>query len=228
MSIALAIFDMAGTTVNERDEVYRVLREAAEREGAQFSDETFQKYMGTEKRWAIGKLLSEGGIEPTPEIHEKAWQWFREELDSTYRQNPPQPIDGVEEAFAALRAAGIKVGLTTGFSREIVDLILGAMGWDDSVIDFSAAGDEVEAGRPEPFLIQRVMEQAGVTDPAQVLSCGDTEADVVSAQRAQVTSVGVLTGHLSREKFGELGADHVLDSAAEITGLPELAECLQD
>ena len=50
----LAIFDMAGTTVNDRDEVYRVLREAPEMEGAKFSDEVFQQYMGTEKHWAIG------------------------------------------------------------------------------------------------------------------------------------------------------------------------------
>ena len=48
MTYQLAIFDMAGTTIDDRDEVYRVLREATEREGARYSDETFQQYMGTE------------------------------------------------------------------------------------------------------------------------------------------------------------------------------------
>ena len=78
--IRLAVFDMAGTTVNDRDEVYRVLREATEREGARYSDETFQQWMGTEKNHAIGQLLRVGGVEVTDEIHGRAWQWFREEI----------------------------------------------------------------------------------------------------------------------------------------------------
>lgn len=212
----LAIFDMAGTTIDERDEVYRILREAAEREGAQFSDETFQHFMGTEKHWAIGQLLSEGGVEPTEEVHERAWQWFREELNRSYTAQPPRPLDGIEELFSQLHERGIKVGLTTGFSREIVDLILASMGWGPELIDATAAGDEVEAGRPEPFLIQEVMRKLAVTDTAAVISSGDTRADVVSAQRAGVTSVGVLTGHLTSEDFNALGADHILSSAADL------------
>lgn len=217
----LAIFDMAGTTIDERDEVYRILREAAEREGAQFSDETFQHFMGTEKHWAIGQLLSEGGVEPTEEVHERAWQWFREELNRSYTAQPPRPLEGIEELFSQLHDRGIKVGLTTGFSREIVDLILVSMGWGPELIDATAAGDEVEAGRPEPYLIQEVMRKLAVTDTAAVISSGDTRADVVSAQRAGVTSVGVLTGHLTCEDFNALGADHVLNSAADLLTILE-------
>jgi HAD hydrolase, family IA, variant 1 len=217
MSIQLAIFDMAGTTIDERDEVYRVLRESVEREGASFSDEIFQKYMGTEKKWAIGKLLKSGGIEPTEKIHERAWEWFREELNRSYCAMPPQAIDGVEAMFRTLHANGIRVGLTTGFSREIVDLILESMGWESGMIDYSAAGDEVEAGRPEPFLIQKIMEKAGIEAKSEVISCGDTEADIVSAQKAGVVSVGVLTGHLEEEEeFVSLGADYILESAADL------------
>lgn len=217
----LAIFDMAGTTIDERDEVYRLLREAAEREGAQFSDETFQHFMGTEKHWAIGQLLSEGGVEPTEEVHERAWQWFREELNRSYTAQPPRPLEGIEELFSQLHDRGIKVGLTTGFSREIVDLILVSMGWGPELIDATAAGDEVEAGRPEPYLIQEVMRKLAVTDTAAVISSGDTRADVVSAQRAGVTSVGVLTGHLTCEDFNALGADHILNSAADLLTILE-------
>lgn len=215
----LAVFDMAGTTVNDRDEVYRVLREAPEREGAKFTDEQFQQFMGTEKHWAIGRLLEIGGVEPTTEVHERAWEWFRQELERTYRAEPPTPLQGIEDMFKQLRTQGVKVGLTTGFAREIVDIILEAMGWDKDTVDVVVAGDEVAAGRPEPLLIQKAMAEVGLTDPAEVISAGDTEADVVSAQRAGVTSVGVLTGHLTTAQFQALKADHVLDSAANITSL---------
>ena len=116
----------------------------------------------------------------------------------------------------ALHDKGIKIGLTTGFAREIVDIIVSSMGWDNGIIDTVVAGDEVEHGRPEPDQILAVMEKLGVTDEAAVISSGDTDADVRSAQKSGVTSVGVLTGHLTREQFESLGADHILDSSANL------------
>lgn len=220
--ISLAIFDMAGTTINDRDEVYRVLREATERTGARYTDEQFQEWMGTEKKWAIRNLLELGGLEATEELVEETWAWFRAELRRTYTENPPVPIDGVEDMLRELRARDIRVALTTGFNRETVDLILASMGWSvGDLLDTTAAGDEVESGRPEPYLIQKVMAELDVTDLDQVISLGDTQADVISAQRAGVRSVGVLTGHLTEEEFRELNADHVLASSAE---LPRLLE----
>lgn len=103
MIYQLSIFDMADTTIDDRDEVYRVLRE-----GARYSDETFQRYMGTEKFWAIDNLLREGGIEPIPEVHNHAWEFFRAELARTYKENPPTPLPGVEDMLKALHDKGTK------------------------------------------------------------------------------------------------------------------------
>ncbi|WP_350270183.1 phosphonatase-like hydrolase [Brevibacterium sp. CBA3109] len=217
--IELAIFDMAGTTIDDRDEVYRVLREATEREGANYTDQVFQKWMGTEKKWAIENLLRLGGVDVDAKLHEKTWEWFRQELRRTYTDNAPKPLPGVEEALTTLREQGIKVALTTGFAREIADLIFASMGWEQGeTFDASSCGDEVAAGRPAPDMIQTVMAELGVEDRAAVVSVGDTSADVQSALRAGVTSVGVLTGHLSRKDFETEGAHLVLDSAA---GLPD-------
>ena len=220
----LAIFDMAGTTVNDRDEVYRVLREATEREGANYTDAQFQEWMGTEKKWAIRNLLDIGGVNVTEELVEKAWAWFRAELRHTYTAQPPVALDGVEQALSELRAQGIKVGLTTGFSREIADIILESMGWGEGInLDASVTADQVAHGRPEPDMIFKVMELTGVTDKSHVISVGDTAADIRSAQAAGVTSVGVLTGHLTSGVFTELGADHILASADDITGVARAA-----
>lgn len=222
--IELAVFDMAGTTIDDRDEVYRVLREATEREGANYTDEQFQQWMGTEKKWAIENLLRIGGVEVDDALHERAWEWFRAELHRTYTENPPQPLPGVENALGQLHERGIKIAMTTGFSREIADLIFSAMGWNvGSTFDTSSCGDEVASGRPQPDMIQKVMANLDITDPAKVVSVGDTAADVQSALNAGVTSVGVLTGHLTRENFAAEGAHLVLDSVAE---LPEALENL--
>ncbi|MCA0443471.1 HAD hydrolase-like protein [Corynebacterium amycolatum] len=123
---------------------------------------------------------------------------FHAELARTHKENPPTPLPGVEDMLKTLRGKGIKVGLTTGFAREIVDTLVSSMGPDDGIIDTIVAGDEVEHGRPEPDQILAVMEKLGVSD------------------KSAVTSVGVLTGHLTREQFESLGADHVLDSSANL------------
>lgn len=214
---ALAVFDMAGTTINDRDEVYRVLREATEREGAHYTDAQFQEWMGTEKKWAIQNLLEIGGVNATEQLVEKAWKWFRMELRRTYSEQPPVAIEGVEQALADLRAQGVKVGLTTGFSREIADIILDSMGWGVGInLDASVTADQVAGGRPAPDMIFKVMELTGVEDKSQVISAGDTAADIRSARAAGVTSVGVLTGHVNPTQFRELGADYILGSVADI------------
>lgn len=222
----LAVLDMAGTTIDDRHEVYRVLRESVEREGARFDDATFQQWMGTEKRSAITNLLRLGGVEADEALIDGAFAWFLDELTRTYTETPPVPLPGVPEALAALRTAGVKVGLTTGFSRDIADLILGRMGWGvgsdlaSSVVDAVVTGDEVPEGRPAPFMIQRVMELTGVADPAEVVSAGDTAVDIESARRAGVLAIGVLTGKLDRADLERAGADVVAGSVADLPDLP--------
>ena len=45
-------------------------------------------------------------------------------LRERYEARPPEPIAGVPEALAALRAEGVRVALTTGFARDVADPLL--------------------------------------------------------------------------------------------------------
>lgn len=224
----LVVLDMAGTTVDDRHEVYRVLRDAVEREGATIDDATFQQWMGTEKRAAIAHLLAVGGVQADDARVDAAFAWFLDSLARSYAAQPPTPLPGIEDMLATLRAAGIRTALTTGFSRGIAEMILEAMGWGvgegpDAAVDALVCADEVDEGRPAPLMILEAMERTGVSAPSRVVSVGDTAVDVESARRAGVLAVGVLTGRLSREDLAAAGADSVLDSAAELTSLPALA-----
>ncbi|WP_028267778.1 phosphonatase-like hydrolase [Arthrobacter sp. MA-N2] len=220
--ITLAVFDIAGTTVDERDEVYRTLRAAVEREGATVSPAELQKWMGTEKRWAIRNLMQAGGLEPTDAVVDSAYAWFLDSLRDSYRTNPPQPLPGVPEAMAVLRARGIKVALTTGFSTEIAAPLLAGLGWTahdgdpSATLDAVVCADMVAAGRPAPHMIHRAMEATGIQDVAQVAAAGDTAADVLAARRAGVLSIGVLTGHMSREDFAPHPHDAIVDSVVDL------------
>jgi phosphonatase-like hydrolase len=143
---------------------------------------------------------------------------FRSRLATAYADNPPRPLPGVPEALGALRAAGIRVALNTGFDRDITDSLLNALGWDDnSVVDAVVCGSDVAAGRPAPFMIFHAMEQLGVTDVARVLVAGDTPRDLEAGTNAGAGFVvGVLTGASDADELGTYQHTHLLPSVADL------------
>lgn len=227
--ITLAVFDMAGTTIDDGGAVYEALRRAVEETGVAVSPADLQTWMGTEKRAAIAALIELGGGDPTPAGKvDAAFERFRAILDELYTAAPPTPIDGVPEAIAALRASGVKVALTTGFSVDVAERILDGLGWvvgegegsgpvDAVRLDALACGDEVAAGRPAPYMIHRAMERTGTLDVAEVLVAGDTAVDVqAGAHSGAAITIGVLSGKLARDVFAGQPCTELLGSVAEI------------
>ncbi|MFD5466553.1 phosphonatase-like hydrolase [Kitasatospora sp. NPDC127059] len=223
--IELAALDMAGTTINESGAVYRALRTAVERNGVTVGEADLQTWMGTDKREAIAALVRIGGGAPTSELVEESYRTFAEFLREAYRTNPPQAIEGVEEALAELRRRGIKVALTTGFSHDVAYPLLESLGWstgEGGNLDAVVTSDEVPRGRPAPHMIHRAMEKTGVIDTRRVLTAGDTVVDVEAGRNAGAgVVVGVLTGELDRADFEGHPYTHVLAGVTEIPGLAE-------
>jgi phosphonatase-like hydrolase len=222
--IDLAVFDMAGTTVDDRGAVYRALRSTVEEAGARVADEDLQTWMGTDKTEAITALLRLGGVEPNDELVGARFAAFREILDELYRTDPPTAMPGVPEALAALRAAGIRVALTTGFDDDVAGAVLAALGWtvgpaSTDTVDAVITTSHVAAGRPAPYMIHHAMEATGVHDVRRVLAAGDTVVDVRAGRNAGVIAVGVCTGALSREALEAEPHDHVLDGVRDVPAL---------
>lgn len=233
MSITLVACDMAGTTIDEHGSVYRALADAVEEvAGTRPSDAQVQEWMGADKTEAIAGLTRVVGGNPTPELVERGFDHFKSLLARYYAELPPVALPGVEEALAVLRGRGVKIALTTGFSRDVAGPLLASLGWvvapldgkDDAgparlVLDAVVCSDEVAAGRPAPFMIHRAMERTGVQDVREVLAAGDTVNDLLAATGAGVTAVGVLTGKLGREDLAAHPHDHIVDGVRDIPAL---------
>jgi phosphoglycolate phosphatase len=218
--IELLALDMAGTTIDERGAVYRVLEASVRSTGAEVAAADLNAWMGTDKRQAVTELIRLGGREPTPEVVERTFRRFQADLAADYRQHPPSVLPGVGETLADLRARGIKIALTTGFSADIAEPLLQHVGWrigDD--LDAVITSNQVAAGRPAPYLIFRAMEGTRTTDVRQVLAAGDTVNDLRAARNAGVVAVGVCTGALSRAELAAEDHDLILESAAELAEL---------
>ena len=81
-----------------------------------------------------------------------------------YNKSPAvREIDGASDVFKALKAAGVRVALDTGFDRRIANAVLRRMRWIAlGLVDVTVTSDEVIDGRPAPDMIFRAMTLAGV------------------------------------------------------------------
>ena len=113
------------------------------------------------------------------------------------------PVDGAEETFHALRTAGVRVALNTGFSRVVLDEILMRLRWGGPAgpIDATIASDEVARGRPYPDMIDALRARLGGIAYTEVAKVGDTPIDLQEGTMARCgLVVGVLSGAHDREQ----------------------------
>jgi phosphonatase-like hydrolase len=220
--IQLVALDIAGTTVEEHQAVYRALEDSVVAYGATPTRADIDAWMGAGKREAIEALLTPSNQPegPPAELVDAALSDFRNRLAAAYRATPPTPIPGTVETLTRLRAAGIKVALTTGFDREVTDGLLSTLGWDESLLDAVICIDDVGQGRPAPYMIFRAMEATGVLDVTRVLTAGDTVRDLEAGSNAGASLVlGVLTGGGSEASLTAAPHTHLLASIADIPDL---------
>lgn len=210
---ALVIFDMAGTTVEDRGQVPAAFAETLAANGITLSPDEITRVRGASKREAIRRLLPDG----TNTDVDRVFAEFRKNLARTYAARGVDAIAGAAEVFSELRRRTVKVALTTGFDRDTALLLLSAVGWTRATVDVVVCGDDVAAGRPAPDMIVLAMRLAGVTDPSRVANVGDTALDLESAARAGVKwNIGVLSGAHAKEALERAPHTHLVDSVADL------------
>jgi len=213
-SIALAVLDMAGTTVTDDGLVIRAFDEAATAVGVPADGaerEQARRYvietMGQSKIEVFRALF--GPEERAQEANVAFENAYAKHIDEV------APIPGAAEAISQLRESGVKVALTTGFSPSTQQRLLMALGWQD-IADLALAPGDGCRGRPYPDLVLNAVLRGGVDDVARVAVLGDTASDILSGLRAGASIVaGALTGAHDEQTLRDAGATHVIGTVAE-------------
>ena len=147
----------------------------------------------------------------------------------------------VEMAGALQRDQGVKIGVTTGFWRSMVDVLVSHARDQGFVPDCTVAGDEVAYGaRPRPFMLFRNLELMDVHPVQSVVKVDDTASGVGEGREAGCWSVGIARYSnymnadsleqaaswspaevrerldVSRRLLGEAGAHYVIDEPIEL------------
>ncbi|MEP7373155.1 MAG: HAD hydrolase-like protein [Chitinophagaceae bacterium] len=223
MSIKLAVFDIAGTTVADQHVVADAFCKAFKSYGYNgIVKEDVKPLMGYKKPEAIRMVLKNLGADPSDEIVENIHTAFVNEMMDHYEYSSEvKPMPQTENVFLQLKRKGIRIALNTGFSRDIADVIVHRLQWKErGLIDDYIASDEVEAGRPQPFMIQALMQRAGITDAKEVIKIGDTEVDVNEGRNAGCSLVvAVTTGAFAKEQLSAYRPDHIIDDLSQLPAL---------
>ena len=250
----LVIFDWAGTMVDFGCEApVKALQEAFRAEGIHIDENTARRDMGKAKIDHVHSLLN------YPQV---AVQWSKlhghvataTDVDALMARLGPLMRDqaaraatlipGARQTFERLRAAGIRVASSTGYTREMMEPVLQRAAEQGYFPEHLVCSGETPAGRPTPLMIYKACAELGVWPLSRVVKVDDAEAGVAEGRAAGAFTIGVTSGNqvgLSYEAFHALpaaertsrvqaarqsllaaGADIVIDSVADL--IPALSD----
>jgi HAD superfamily hydrolase (TIGR01509 family) len=123
-------------------------------------------------------------------------------------------IPGAGDLLRAVKKHGLGVVLATSASEEEVTHLRAAIDADDA-IDAVTHKDDAEASKPDPEIVHKALDKAGVAATDAVF-VGDTVWDVEAARSAGVPCVCVLSGGIGAAELHAAGAVAVYRDVGEI------------
>jgi phosphonatase-like hydrolase len=222
--VKLAVFDIAGTLIEDNGIIVRTFLRTLELSGIPASEGEIKKLRGSAKRDVLKHFFSgrlgEGSL--LEKKVDEAYLIFKQMLEESYKNDDIKSIAGAEKTIGWLRDRNILIATTTGFYSEVRDLVLKRLGWDGSFFDCNVCSDDVPVGRPAPYMIFQCISQLGIYHAKSVIAIGDTPLDMQAGCNAGCGGViGVLTGSHGFETLGAVRHTHIIPSVADLPSLIE-------
>ena len=150
-----------------------------------------------------------------------------------------QLIPGGAETAAALKAQGVRIASSTGYTREMMGPVLERAAAQGYAPEHLVCANETPQGRPSPLMSYKACAELGVWPLTRVVKVDDAEAGVAEGRAAGCFTVGLAASGnaigLSREALAALapadrevrlaaarvslraaGADIVIDTVADL------------
>jgi len=223
--VKLVILDWAGTTLDYGCYAPAVVFvEVFKRRGVEITMEQARRPMGLKKLDHIraisrqdevaklwkqirGKKCTEADVQ---EMFEKDFVPLQVACIADYSELIPGTVETVNE----LKGRGIKIGSTTGYFTEAMEINLREakkQGYDP---DVNSCASDVPAGRPAPWMVMSNMQQARAFPPEAVVKVDDTKPGISEGLNAGTWTIGVAkTGNevgLNQQELAALPAEEVI------------------
>ncbi|MEM8974715.1 MAG: phosphonoacetaldehyde hydrolase [Pseudomonadota bacterium] len=246
------VFDWAGTMVDFGSFApMGVFIETFKQFGIDVSIDEARGPMGMPKRDHIAAMIATDriagawrtthGQAPSEADIDKIYEIFvpmNEKVAADYADLVP----GARKTIEFLRARGMKIGSTTGYTRSIMQHVLPVAAAQGYEPDNLVCSDDLIEGRPGPLGMYKCFVELAVYPPSSVIKVDDTEPGILEGVDAGCLTVGVtLSGNevgktpdqlnamsdeeiaplrdRAAKKLRDAGADHVIDSVAQLPAL---------
>jgi phosphonatase-like hydrolase len=223
--IELAVLDMAGTTVRDDGVVEGAFLTALATTGVDPHGAEAARHLDY-VRATMGRSKIEvftAVFDGDASRAQEANRQFEVAFDTAVSRGEVEALPGAERTFTALRAMGVRICLTTGFSPATRDQVLDRLGWHD-LVDLALSPDARVRGRPHPDLVLEAVLRLRADDVRDVAVAGDTVNDLVAGRRAGASIVaGVLTGAHDRERLREGDPTHILEGIDQLPAVIDAA-----
>lgn len=211
------LLDWAGTTMDYGCYAPAVVFvEIYKRFGVEISMEEAREPMGAHKRVHILQISQQDGVRRRwTAVHGKPPT--EEDVDRMFADFVPAQlkvlaeyadlIPGTLDACKDFRARGLKIGSTTGYTQEMMDLLYKEAADRGYVPDSSVCAAEVPAGRPAPWMCLKNAINLGIYPMEAYVKVGDTIPDIYEGLNAGMWTIGLaVTGNEMGLKEEEIAA----------------------
>ncbi len=131
------------------------------------------------------------GRSPTAADIDVIYEEFLPLQKETLARMGSEVIPGVPEAVAELRRMGLKIGSSTGYTRELMEIVAPRAAQGGYAPDEILCPDDVPAGRPAPWLNFLACQRMDVYPPASVLVVDDTPVGIKAGLNAGMITVAI-------------------------------------
>ncbi|HLD22265.1 MAG TPA: HAD family hydrolase [Patescibacteria group bacterium] len=210
-NIQLLIFDIDGTLVNSTDVIWNAFNTVLQTHGCEVVNKEFVSlHMGMPLREMFRELFLEHANEEffTTLVEEYVQVYTKIKIQHTTLQ---PYVREILEYFAQKKKLAIATTAYTSAAqyllnefhlRHYFDVVYGA--------------DKVTHAKPDPEIIQKILNECSVTSK-QAVMIGDMTLDVLAGKAAGTHTIAVTTGTHSRAILEQAQPEYIIDSLKEIT-----------
>ncbi|RZK57323.1 MAG: HAD family hydrolase [Pedobacter sp.] len=221
----MIVFDMAGTTVNEDNIVYKTLTKSLNEVGGYnvSLEDVLAHGAGKEKLQAIRSVLKNSLNLVDEALSKRVFENFLTSLKLAYETEDIFPGGNAEELFAILKSKNILRVLNTGYDRNTAEFLLTKLKWSVGIdIDGLITASDVEKNRPEPDMINLAMQKFAIKSPLSVAKIGDSTIDIEEGKNAGCAlSIGITTGAHTASQLSSANPDYIINDLMELIAILE-------
>lgn len=203
MNVRACIFDLGGTIVDKYSRTpFISLKKCFKKRNILLDDKLIFKDMGMHKLDHIKEILKDPYIRVDwknkfgkfPEKGVDELKIF-EDFNKIQKINTEDYLDIIPETrrtIEYLNNRRIKIGATTGFNKEITDLVSKKLNDNKIFIDSYVSSTCLEKpSRPAPYMVMENMNRLNINNPKSIIKVDDTQVGIEEGKNAGCVTVGV-------------------------------------